>query len=209
VPWLALVALRRPRPRSALAGRRERTRRVVYEDAARSPGAAPRHRRPARRRAWQQGEWAGRLHAAAPIEGAAPSPRTELKILYGEKHVYFAIRAFDDPALVHRYRAGATPFVGDIVGVCFDSYNDRRTGFEFDLTAGGSKIDLILGNGETEWDKSWDASGTARWPTTSTAGRRSSACRSTSCASARRTSRSGACTPGAGSSATRRRTSGS
>jgi hypothetical protein len=58
---------------------------------------------------------------------------------------------------VHRYPGRRDAFVGDIVGVCFDSYNDKRTGFEFDLTAGGSKIDLILGNGETEWDTSWDA----------------------------------------------------
>ncbi len=41
--------------------------------------------------------------------------------------------------------------------MCFDSYNDKRTGFEFDLTAGGAKIDLILGNGENEWDTSWNA----------------------------------------------------
>ena len=45
----------------------------------------------------------------------------------------------------------------DVVGICFDSYNDKRTGFEFDLTAGGGKIDLILGNGEMEWDTTWDA----------------------------------------------------
>lgn len=45
----------------------------------------------------------------------------------------------------------------DIVGICFDSYNDKRFGFEFDLTAGGGKIDLLLGNGETEWDTTWDA----------------------------------------------------
>ena len=62
-------------------------------------------------------------------------------------------------------RSTATPgrrddfgeYAVDVVGICFDSYNDKRTGFEFDLTAGGSKIDLILGNGETEWDTTWDA----------------------------------------------------
>jgi len=107
--------------------------------------------------AWQEGEWAGDYTQQTPIEGAAPSQRTELKILYDAKHLYFAIRAFDDPAKVHRYPGRRDAFVGDIVGVCFDSYNDKRTGFEFDLTAGGSKIDLILGNGETEWDTTWDA----------------------------------------------------
>ena len=107
--------------------------------------------------AWQEGEWAGGYTQQLPTEGATPSQRTELKILYDAKHVYFAIRAYDDPAKVHRYPGRRDAFVGDIVGVCFDSYNDKRTGFEFDLTAGGSKIDLILGNGETEWDTSWDA----------------------------------------------------
>jgi hypothetical protein len=106
--------------------------------------------------AWKQGEWAGDYTQQIPTEGAPPSQPTELKILYDDRHVYFAIRAHDDPALVHRYPGRRDDFTGDIVGVCFDSYNSKRTGFEFDLTAGGSKIDLILGNGETEWDTTWD-----------------------------------------------------
>jgi hypothetical protein len=107
--------------------------------------------------AWKLGEWGGGFTQQIPVEGAAPSQPTELKILYDDRHVYFAVRAWDDPALVHRYPGRRDDFAGDIVGICFDSYNDKRTGFEFDLTAGGSKIDLILGNGETEWDTTWDA----------------------------------------------------
>jgi hypothetical protein len=106
--------------------------------------------------AWKEGEWAGDFTQQIPTEGAPPSQPTELKILYDDRHVYFAIRAYDDPGLVHRYPGRRDDFTGDIVGVCFDSYNSKRTGFEFDLTAGGSKIDLILGNGETEWDTTWD-----------------------------------------------------
>jgi hypothetical protein len=110
--------------------------------------------------AWRQGEWAGDYTQQMPVEGAAPSQPTELKILYDERYVYVAIRAYDDPALVHRYPGRRDDFGGyavDIVGICFDSYNDKRTGFEFDLTAGGGKIDLLLGNGETEWDTTWNA----------------------------------------------------
>ena len=106
--------------------------------------------------AWKQGEWAGGYTQQIPTEGALPSQKTELKILYDDRHVYFAIRAHDDPAKVHRYPGRRDDFTGDIVGVCFDSYNSKQNGFEFDLTAGGSKIDLILGNGETEWDTTWD-----------------------------------------------------
>ncbi len=110
--------------------------------------------------AWKEGEWSGGYTQQMPTEGAKPSVETELKILYDDRNVYMAIRAYDDPAKVHRYPGRRDDFNGyavDVVGVCFDSYNDKRTGFEFDLTAGGGKIDLLLGNGETEWDTSWDA----------------------------------------------------
>ena len=110
--------------------------------------------------AWQEGEWSGGYTQQIPVEGAKPSQPTELKILYDDRNVYVAIRAYDDPALVHRYpgrRDDFGNFAVDIVGICFDSYNDKRAGFEFDLTAGGGKIDLVLGNGETEWDTTWDA----------------------------------------------------
>jgi hypothetical protein len=110
--------------------------------------------------AWKEGEWAGDYTQQMPVEGAPPSAPTELKILYDDRNVYMAIRAWDDPAKVHRYpgrRDDFQDYAVDVVGICFDSYNDKRTGFEFDLTAGGGKIDLILGNGETEWDTTWDA----------------------------------------------------
>jgi hypothetical protein len=110
--------------------------------------------------AWKQGEWSGNYTMQLPTEGAPPTKPTELKILYDDKQLYFAIRAYDDPDKIHRYPGRRDDFQGyavDIVGICFDSYNDKRTGFEFDLTAGGGKIDLILGNGEMEWDTTWDA----------------------------------------------------
>ena len=105
--------------------------------------------------AWREGEWAGDYTQQIPTEGAEPSHPTEIKILYDEKNVYVAIRAYDDVEKAHRYPGRRDQFVGDIVGVCFDSYFDKRTGFEFDLTAGGSKIDLILG--DEGWDTTWDA----------------------------------------------------
>jgi hypothetical protein len=111
--------------------------------------------------AWnEEGTWEGDFKQQMPVEGAPPSQPTEVKILYDDGHVYMAIRAYDDPAKVHRYPGRRDDFNGyavDVVGACFDSYNSKRTGFEFDLTAGGGKIDLILGNGEHEWDTTWDA----------------------------------------------------
>lgn len=131
----------------------------VYQ-AARLEGPAPQIDGRFDDPAWQQGEWSGGYRQQIPAEGAEPSQPTEIKILYDDRHVYVAIRAFDDPAQVRRYpgrRDSFGDFAVDIVGVCFDSYNDKRTGFEFDLTAGGGKIDLVLGNGDNEWDTNWDA----------------------------------------------------
>src|SRR5512147_2982675 len=47
--------------------------------------------------AWQQGEWAGGYTQQMPSEGAPPTQPTELKVLYDDRNLYFAIRARDDP----------------------------------------------------------------------------------------------------------------
>ncbi len=105
---------------------------------------------------WRQGEWTGDFTQREPHEGRPGSQPTALKILYDNRYVYVAIRAYDaELAAQPRLRGKRDQFIGDIVGVNFDSYFDKRTGFEFDLTAGGSKIDLILKN--DGWDSNWDA----------------------------------------------------
>ncbi|MFZ0426757.1 MAG: DUF5916 domain-containing protein [Acidobacteriota bacterium] len=109
--------------------------------------------------AWEEGHWAGDYRQYIPRNGAMPSEDTKLKILYDDNNIYVAIRAYDkEPARIDRKLGRRDAFIGDIVGVCFDSYFDHRTGFEFDLTAGGAKIDLILFNGgwDTTWDAIWD-----------------------------------------------------
>ncbi len=105
---------------------------------------------------WKTGVWASDFTEYTPNQGAKPPQRTELKILYDDKNIYVAIRAFDtEPDKIHRYAGLRDDFAGDIVGINFDSYHDHRTGFEFDLTAYGQKIDLVLTNPEN-WDVSWN-----------------------------------------------------
>ena len=88
-----------------------------------------------------------------------PSKQTELKILYDEKNIYMAIRAYDDMAKVARYSSRRDEIAGDIVGVCFDSFFDKRTGFEFDLTSAGHEDRpraLATRAGIPTWDAVWD-----------------------------------------------------
>ncbi len=108
---------------------------------------------------WLEGEWTGNFRQQMPTEGAKPSQKTEFKILYDDENIYAAIRVYDnEPEKIDRQMARRDDRAGDIVGVNFDSYFDHRTGFEFDLTAAGSKMDLILTNEgfDYNWNPVWD-----------------------------------------------------
>lgn len=109
---------------------------------------------------WASGEWSGDFVQREPYEGRPPSFPTALKIVYDDRNVYVAIRATDpDVARQPRLLGRRDEFTGDMVGVAFDSYFNRQTGFEFDVTSGGSKIDLILrndGSVDLGWNPVWD-----------------------------------------------------
>lgn len=108
---------------------------------------------------WQEGNWSGNFTQWIPKEDAEPSQPTELKVLYDDKNIYVAIRALDNEPDKIQLKAGRRDeLVGDCVGVCFDSYHDYRTGFEFDVTAAGQKIDAIFTNpmnSDTNWNPVW------------------------------------------------------
>ena len=108
---------------------------------------------------WKTGEWGGDFTQWIPKEGAKPSQETQFKILYDDKNLYVAIRAFDkEPEKISRKAGRRDEFIGEQAGVNFDSYHDRRTGFEFSVTAAGQKIDLILTNpmvGDMDWNAVW------------------------------------------------------
>lgn len=108
---------------------------------------------------WKTGDWGGDFVQWIPKEGAKPSQETQFKILYDDKNIYVAIRAFDkEPHKISRKAGRRDEFVGEQAGVNFDSYHDRRTGFEFSVTAAGQKIDLILTNPmvpELDWNAVW------------------------------------------------------
>ena len=106
---------------------------------------------------WKTGEWGGDFTQWIPKEGAKPSQETQFKILYDDKNLYVAIRAFDkEPKKISRKGGRRDLLIGEQAGVNFDSYHDHRTGFEFSVTAAGQKVDLILTN-PMEADFNWNA----------------------------------------------------
>ncbi len=107
--------------------------------------------------AWQKGEWDGEFTQREPVDGAKASQATTFKIYYTDKYIYVAIIAYDnsvdsiDNRLVRRDKQE-----GDMVGIHFDSYFDKRTSFSFFVNAAGVKSDVLYSNGGDEADENWN-----------------------------------------------------
>jgi hypothetical protein len=97
-----------------------------------------------------------------PIEGAAPSERTEVRVLFDRDNLYLGIRCYtrDPSRIVARQMARDGEFNGDdFVTVVIDTFLDRRTGYLFQVSAAGGKTDGLLepGRQRNDWDGIWDA----------------------------------------------------
>jgi len=109
---------------------------------------------------WPGDGWLGDFLQQQPNEGLPGTQETEFKILYDHNYLYVAIRSYDsEPDKMDIRVARKDNFAGDCVGICFDSYYDHRTGYEFNITSGGTKIDLIQMDTGADWfiDRNWDA----------------------------------------------------
>jgi len=111
---------------------------------------------------WDKVEWSGDFVQREPDEGKAPTQPTAFKILYDDKNIYVAIRAYDnEPDKIVRRLARRDTMDGDWVDIQLDSYHDRLSAFCFVINAAGVKSDVFLsGDGEVEdedWNPIWDA----------------------------------------------------
>jgi hypothetical protein len=107
---------------------------------------------------WQSvGTWSGGFIQQQPNQAQPPSQETEIKILYDDTYLYMAMKCYDDEPEKMRPVLGRRDVnTGDMAGIALDSYYDKQTAFEFNLTAAGQKVDLMH-LGEYGWDFNWDA----------------------------------------------------
>jgi hypothetical protein len=114
--------------------------------------------------AWSGASPIGPLTQSEPDEGAPPTERTEVRVLYDESHLYFGIRCFDrEPSGIAATKMGRDAELGgdDHVLVVLDTFADRRNGFFFGVTPRGARAEgQIANNSESlnfDWDGIWDA----------------------------------------------------
>lgn len=107
---------------------------------------------------WQKtGTWDGDFIQQQPHQAKEPSQKTDIKILYDDNYLYFAIKCYDnEPDKIAPILGRRDENNGDMAGIALDSYNDKQTAFEFNVTAAGQKVDLMH-LGEYGWDFNWDA----------------------------------------------------
>jgi hypothetical protein len=106
---------------------------------------------------WQDGNAFTAMVQRDPVEGAAPSQRTEVRIAYDDEAIYVGARLFDTApdSIVARLARRDASIASDRFAVYLDPHHDRRSGYYFMVNAAGTLYDGTLSN-DVEDDASWD-----------------------------------------------------
>src|SRR5437773_7865349 len=101
-----------------------------------------------------------------PNEGAPASERTEVRVLFDDKNIYFGIRAFDSDVkhINARELVRDADFSNDdTVAILLDTYHDRRNGFRFIVNPLGTQQDALITDEGRDinitWNGAWVSAG--------------------------------------------------
>ncbi|WP_273565629.1 DUF5916 domain-containing protein [Maribacter halichondriae] len=106
---------------------------------------------------WDSAAWTGDFIEFQPDENTSPTYQTKFKIIYDAKYLYVGIRCYDpEPEKIEKRLSRRDDFAGDFIEINIDSYNDKRTGFSFNVSAAGVKGDEFISQNGDFWDESWN-----------------------------------------------------
>ncbi|MEO8295740.1 MAG: DUF5916 domain-containing protein [Gemmatimonadota bacterium] len=107
---------------------------------------------------WQSAADIGSFTQREPREGAAPTERTVVHLLYDDDAIYIGARLYDSSpdSIVARLARRDHSISSDKFTVFLDPYHDGRSGVYFAVNAAGTLYDGVLYN--DDWnDDNWDA----------------------------------------------------
>ncbi len=105
---------------------------------------------------WSEGKWESNFTQYSPTEGAKVSQQTDFKIRYDYNNIYIGAKCFDsEPEKMDQDFSSRDIFSGDMIGFAFDSFFDKKSGYEFVMTSAGQRIDLKH-IGDYKWDFNWN-----------------------------------------------------
>ena len=84
-----------------------------------------------------------------PVEGAEPSERTEIRVVFDDDNLYIGAILYDDPAGVMAFQRERDAFLStdDRFMWILDTFLDGRTGYFFEINAAGLMGDGIISGG--------------------------------------------------------------
>lgn len=111
---------------------------------------------------WDSIEVIDNFHQSRPVDGEPASEKTEVQISIDEQFIYVGVRAYDSDIknlVAKGLIQGQSFFSDDRFTVSFDTFNDRRNSYFFQVNANGIRRDALVGNDYfiDEWDTIWDA----------------------------------------------------
>jgi hypothetical protein len=110
--------------------------------------------------AWALAQPAGSFYQREPDPGMPSTERTEFRVLYDDRKIYFGVWAYDsDPAGIHasemKRDSGLTK--GDRIAIVIDTFNDRRNGFYFATNPLGAEKDAQYTDNARVRNNDWNA----------------------------------------------------
>jgi uncharacterized protein DUF5916 len=114
--------------------------------------------------AWRGAQWFSDFIQKDPVEGAAPTERTEVAFLYDDAALYVAARMYsNDPSKIQAPLARRDNTAeSEHIWISLDTYRDRRTAYSFGISASGVRMDWYHPtdnefNLDPRWDPVWEA----------------------------------------------------
>ncbi len=112
---------------------------------------------------WQRSLPATDFVQQDPVNGGAPTERTEVRIVFDEEHLYMGVICFDsepDKLLGNTMKRDEFLMADDRFMWVIDTFLDARTGYFFEMNPSGLMADSLMGTGgsnERAWDGIWNA----------------------------------------------------
>jgi hypothetical protein len=109
--------------------------------------------------AWRETAAISSFHQREPFERQPPTEKTEVRVLYDSRYLYFGIHCFDsDPKKIvaTELRRDADFSVDDNFTVLISPNNDKRNGYTFTTNALGTQFDALISDEGRVNDPNWD-----------------------------------------------------
>ena len=106
---------------------------------------------------WQAAARVSDFRQFSPRIDTTPSLKTEFRVAYDERNLFVFARMFDPhpDSILHALTRRDVRGPSDQIKILLDSYDDKRTGFEFAVNPDGVKRDYSMSN-DTQEDGSWN-----------------------------------------------------